>query len=341
MRSGAVLLLFGTLIWGQAQMEQSPSDAPRDTGATEHAGAMSENAMTIPTDAGVITINGVCGDSATKKVGAPSECKTVITRTQFETLLQLIQPNISQGQRRNFAAGYAETLIRAQQAHEMGLDRGPRFEALMKQSRDETLQFLLMQSLKDKAAQVPDKDILQFYNDNRETFVEIELQELYVPMVQAIPAASQQVEKRLQDSIIAMKKTADALRTRAVAGEDFAQLQAEAYKAADYGSTDALPKVEIQKYRRRDLRFADQVSVMDLKSGEVSRVFDEPNGHYIYKVGAKDVLPLEQVRDEIAKKLRGERLRKYLQEVQQYATATFDEKYFADTSTESHEEPTQ
>lgn len=337
MRGGLAFLLFGALVWGQAQTGNAHSDAPQDGQASANTGALTSGTSTtaIAPGAAVITIDGLCGDPATKKT-APSKCKTVITRAQFEALIQLVQPNLAPADRRNFAANYADTLIRAQQAREMGLDASPRFEALMKLRRDMTLQLLLAQAIAEKAQQVPDVDIEQYYKDNRENFEEIELQELYVPAAQQIPAVGnpEDVQERKQDSILAMRKVAEELRTRALAGEDFAQLQAVAYKDAGYGAT-APAKVEIQERRRRDLRSAQEVSVMDLKPGEISKLFDEPNGHYLYKAGAKRVLPLAEVRDEILKKLRGERLQRSLQEVKQYATATLDENYFTVTSTAS------
>lgn len=335
MRYGAVFLLFGTLMWGQALAGKSPSDRPE--GGPANPGAMTPSATPIAEDAEIITIKGLC-DPATKKTD-PSHCKTVITRAQFETLIQYVQPNLAAGDRGLFAANYAQTLIRAQQAREMGLDSGPRFEALMKMRQDAALQVLLVQALKDKAEHVPEKDIEQFYKDNRETYEEIELEGLYIPVSQQIPAGldAAEVQKRRQDSMVTMKKTAEELRTRAMAGEDFSRLQAEAYKAAGYGSNEASSKVEMQKRRRRDLPSAAEVSVMDLKPGEISQVFDESNGHYIYKAGAKGIVPLEQVRAEISKKLAAERLKKYQAEIQEYATPVFDEKYFKVTNSTSGE----
>ena len=300
---------------------------------------MTQGATAVPPDAEVITINGLC-DSATKKT-APSHCKTVITRAQFETLIQYVQPKLAEADRGLFAAKYAQNLIRAQQAHEMGLDSGPRFETLMKMQRETTLQLLLARTLKEKADQVPEQDIEQYYKDNRESYEEIELEGLYVPVSQQVSAGSDpaEVQKRKQDSMVAMKKTAEELRTRALAGEDFSHLQAEAYKAAGYGSSEASSKVEMQKRRRRDLPSPAEVSVMDLKPGEISQLFDEPNGHYIYKAGTKGIVPLDQVKDEISKKLAAERLQKYQKEIQEeYATPILDEKYFRVTNS-SGEEP--
>ncbi len=351
MRGGVAFLLFGALVWGQAQTETAHSSAPKDGHASANTGAVTSSAgapststastTTIAPDAAVITIAGLCGDPAIKK-GDPSNCKTVITRAQLEDLIQLVQPNLAQAERRKFAANYAEAMIRAQQAHEMGLESDPRFEALMKLRRQTTLQLLFAQVLMEKSQQVSDADIEQYYKENRESFEEIELQELYVPVAQQVAATGldpAEVQKRRQDSTVAMTKTAEELRKRAVAGEDFARLQALAYMDAGYGATTAPAKVEMQKRRRRDLRSAQEVSVMDLKPGEVSKLFDETNGHYIYKAGAKRMIPLAEVRDEILKKLRADRFQKLQREAQQYATATFDEKYFAVPPSVPDDEP--
>jgi len=162
MRSGVVFLLFGALVWGQAQMENGHSDAPQDGQASAKTAAVTSSTSTtaIAPDAAVITIDGLCGDPASKKT-APSNCKTVITRAQFEALIQLVQPYLPQADRRTFAANYAETLIRAQQAREMGLESDPRFEELMKLRREATLQFLLGRVVREKAQQVSDADIEQ------------------------------------------------------------------------------------------------------------------------------------------------------------------------------------
>ena len=68
---------------------------------------------------------------------------------------------------------------------------------------------------------------------------------------------------------------------------------------------------------------------MDLKPGEVSQLISTPNGYLVYKVGEKDSLPLDKVREEIVSTLRSQRMQDSMQAIQQSATPEL-EKYFAD-----------
>jgi hypothetical protein len=244
--------------------------------------------------------------------------------------VQFIQPNWSLSQRRQFASSYAEALIAATQAQKMGLDSGPRFEALMKMQKDFVLQYLLAQAFVEKAAQIPDADVDVYYRENKAGFKQIELLRLYVPIAQQISTPglnSAELERRRQNSMLVMKKTADELHGRAVKGEDLAVLQADAYKAAGYSSTGDLPKAEIEKRRPRDIPAA-QKSLLDLPPGAISQVFEESNGHFIYKVMSNRTLPMEEVRPEIVQGLRAERLRQYHREAREGSSVTWNETYF-------------
>jgi len=280
---------------------------------------------TVPAETAVITIHGVCGRMQSDK---SADCETVFTRAQFEALLGLVQPNLPEDGRKKFAMNYADTIIRAAKAEQMGLDKGTRFEQLMALQRQGVLSQLLIKTLDEKAGQIADKDIEDYYKQNGNIFEELELQTLYVPVARLLGNTKDtpvEAQKHQQDSIADMKKVADDLRGRAVAGEDFAKLQADAYRAAGYSTT--VERTETTKTHRGNLR-ASQLSVWDLKPGEISQVLDEANGHYIYKAGKKDMPPLEQVRAQIFKTLRNQRLQQYWREIQQSATATFSQEYF-------------
>lgn len=328
MRGAIVVMLFGVLVWGQVQGQQSGAASNQPlTLASAAPGANS--AVSIPPDASVISIKGVC-DGFNAAASSTSECKSVITRSEFESLVQFIQPNWSMAQRRQFASSYAEALLLATEAQKMGLDSDLRFETLMTMQKQFVLQYLLAQALEEKAAQVPDTDVEAYYREHNAGFEQIELQRLYIPIAQEVSAPglnSAELEKRRHNSMLAMKKTADELHKRAVKGEDFAGLQQDAYKAAGYSSTGDLPKADIEKRRLRDIP-ESQKSLTDLTPGAISQVFEEPNGHFIYKVMSKRTLPIEEMRVEIVQKLRAKRLQRYQQEAHEGRSATLNEKYF-------------
>ena len=92
-----------------------------------------------------------------------------------------------------------------------------------------------------------------------------------------------------------MKKLAETLRGRAAAGEDFAKLQDESIAASGFKGK---PPTRLGKVRRTSLP-PEQGEVFNLKVGETSQLISTPNGYLVYKVGDKDTLPMDHVREEI------------------------------------------
>jgi hypothetical protein len=332
MRSGLICLLFGALAWGQAQQMAQGAPTQIATPANRTAQTKPAEAANVAPDVPVITINGLC-DGKPNDTTPASDCKVVFTRAQFETFVDLIQPDLSSVQRRQLATTYADTLILAEQARKMGLDKGPRFEELLRLQCLTLLRQLLNQALQDKAGQISDQDIADYYRQNIGLYEQAQLQRLYVPLHQQLDPPKEkltaaQMQQRQQDSDAAMKKEADELHARAVGGEDLARLQDEAYNVAEIKT--AFPPSKMQTYRRGDLSAA-QVSAMSLKSGEISPVIKDTNGYFVFKAGEKSMVPLEKVRSQITSMLRSQRLQQYMKAAEQSATTMLNEEYFTPT----------
>jgi hypothetical protein len=342
---GLVCLLFAAMAWGQAtsstpaQPAQNPaaqpgpaavppgSAAPSNSIPAPDTAAKAEPAKVAP-DAPVITLDGVC-DNATPDKPA-SDCKTVVTRAEFENLVSAVAPTMPATARRQLAERYAMALVMSQEARKKGLDQGPKFEELTKISRIQLLSQMLGDNLREQAAQVPDKDIEDYYKKNAENFQEADLQRLFIPHTKQLPASKVKLTAaattaRQKAADAAMKTEADALRKRAAAGEDFTKLQNEAFQFA--GLKTKAPNPSMGKTRKSSLP-PDQASVMDLKSGEVSPVIANASGYFVYKVGEKDTMPLEQAKEEIHNTLRGQRMQEAMQAVQHLATPKLDDNYF-------------
>jgi PPIC-type PPIASE domain len=133
-----------------------------------------------------------------------------------------------------------------------------------------------------------------------------------------------------------MKQEADKLRTRAAAGEDIAKLQQEAYDFADYKLKAPNPRMD--KVRKASIPPAD-VSIFELKKGEVSQVFNDPAGFMVYKVEAVEDLPIASVREEIARTLQTEKTKNAFDSLQNSAKTTLDESYFATPAPPSLKNP--
>jgi parvulin-like peptidyl-prolyl isomerase len=336
-----VAIVLGLLACGYVHAQQLSVNASNELKTVAIAAVDAKDAASVTPESPVITIKGLCQESGGTSA---SDCRSTIHRAEFESLVQFVEPNWSTAQKRQFATSYAEALVLAQQAHKLGLDSGPRFETLMKMQREFVLQYLLAQALKEKADKVPDADIQASYESNKASYDEIELERLYIPAMQSVSSAgltAGELQKRQQDSMEMMKKVASDLHNRALKGAEFAQLQEEAYKAAGYTSTAGLPKGTTEKRRRPSMPQAE-LALLDLKAGDVSQVFDESNGLYIYRVLSRRVIPLSEVRDEISQRLRGERFRQYQREAHEVATPTLNEAYFrvgVEGSVSSSDEP--
>jgi PPIC-type PPIASE domain len=331
------LLILTAPLWGQAATPPAKPASPKAAGTPGPAAAKSPEGTTVPRDAAVITIPGICDKPSSAKSdpaqSKAADCKTVVTRAEFEHLIEAVAPTIAPPAQKQLATQYGVALVMVYKAHQMGLDKGQKFEELMRVARVGVLTRELNQQLQDDASHVSDQDVASYYTKNQAAFQEADLQRIFVPRSKQVTeskekASSDEAKKTEQESEETMKKEAEALRARAAAGEDFDKLQDEAATAADFKGK---PPTKLGKVRRSSLPPA-HAEVMDLKPGETSQLITTPNGYLIYKTGEKDTLPLDKVHDEIVSTLRSERLQDAMQNIQKSATPELNEKYFADVA---------
>ena len=129
-----------------AQSNSGPVVEPRNSKPVQDLPASTPEQKISP-DAPVITIEGVC-DKGT----AAADCKTVVTRAEFEKIVNTMMPNMPKPQQKGFASRYATALVLAQRAHDQGLDKTPEFEVQLQLQRLQTLAQLGQQSLEKALA---------------------------------------------------------------------------------------------------------------------------------------------------------------------------------------------
>jgi len=335
MRKYALLCVFaGTLVWGQAgSVKAAPVSHPGAAPQAKDSGtARAPESSAVAPQAAVITIPGVCEKKAGAATGAP--CKTVVTRAEFENLIQTMAPNIQPAQKKQLANQYAMALVMANKAQQMHLDQGPQYEERLRLAKLGVLNKELAQKLQEQASQISEQGLQDYYHSNSVAYEETDLQRLFIPKLKAQDskdtrekAGEEDAKKRDQETEDATRKLADSLRARAVAGEDFDKLQEEAYAGTGMKNK---PPTKLGKVRRNGLP-PDQLSVLDLKTGDVSQPIANPSGYFIYKVGGKDTLPFDKVKEEITTTLSQQKLRDEMQAIQQSATPALNEKYFAES----------
>lgn len=320
-------VLIAVMAW--AQMNSSiPAAGPKGPQASgKQDDSKQDPAADVAPDAAVLTIKGLCADASPNSAShrVSSGCETVVTRAQFEELVKVLQVDKDEQTRRQFATGYPQFLVMAHEAERRGVDKQQRFQERLRFARVQILSQELVREIKDEAAQVPEKDIEDYYQQNASQFDQVSLERIVIPN-RAQPKSDGRGTPQGSQNEEAMSRLAESLRTRAAAGEDFTKLQKEAYDAAGLsGNTEPNPRMD--KMRRRGLPPA-HVSVFDLRIGEVSPVISDATGHYIYKMESRDTALLGAVKAEISNTLRRQRLEDMMHQVQQPFTTEVNHAYF-------------
>jgi hypothetical protein len=320
-----VCLLLAGLAYGQAAPPATPPAAGAKAEQSASAAADKAPEVKVGPDDAVITLKNFCADATQQG----DDCKTVITRAQFEKLAEALQPGMSPTIRRQLATAYPRMLRMSTAAEKRGLDKGPSFDEKMNFARMQILSQELGRVLQEDSGKVTDADIEEYYKKNETSYEQATFARIYVPRAGQIVnpvvklKANEQVaepkantnqaptEAQQKAAEEAMKKVAADLRARAVKGEDPDNLQKEAYVAA--GLPGNAPNTKMEKVRRTMLP-ANHHGVMDLKPGEVSEAISDPNsGYYIYKLVSKETLSVETVKPEIRNVISSQRYRDSMQ----------------------------
>ncbi|MFZ0760737.1 MAG: peptidyl-prolyl cis-trans isomerase, partial [Candidatus Sulfotelmatobacter sp.] len=304
-----VYLLLASLACGQAAQPATPSTADN---ASE---------VKVGPDDPVITVNDFCADAAQHG----DACKTVITRAQFEKLTEALQPGMSLALRLRVANAYARNLRMSAAAEKRGLDKTPAFEEEMRFARMQLLAQDLTRALQADANNISAAEIEDYYKKNESAYEQATVARIFVPRAkQIVPANGEQEDAQTKAAEVAMTKLAANLRARAANGEDPDKLQIEAYADAGIDRTNVSTKMEKV---RRDVLPPRHEAVMDLKPGEVSEVFSDPEGaHFIYKMIGKRILTLEEVEMEIRAAISSQRYRDSMKSFQ--GDVVFSDAYF-------------
>jgi hypothetical protein len=320
---GVVCLMLATTALGQTT-KPAPTLKPRPSESNELIPGSN-----VAPDAPVITIQGLC-ERPPNSNAAPVDCSTVITRADFEKLVSAVQPNMPAANRKPFATRYVTILLLAEKAHEMGLDKTPEFDEQMYIARLQLLARQAGEKMQRDAANVPDSQISDYYQQHANDYKSISFERIYLPKQKQVEADGKPNElhpaKADDASGAEMKDEADKLRARAAAGEDPTKLQQEANDFA--GNKTKVTNVKVENMRKTSIPPTD-AAIFDLKAGEISQVFSDATGYRIYKVTEIKELPLASVHDEIARAIQGQNMKSEFESVENSAKTTYDSSYFS------------
>ncbi len=357
-KSWLLCVLLGAVAWGQ-MAPATPATPP----AAKAPAAPADPAAAVPMDAPVITVEGVCpprpkvaaaAGAAAKSASAAktpaTECKTVITRAEFEKMAKALSPTqpLNAQQKKQLASNLARFIPLENAAKKKGLEKSEQYSETLKYARMQILSGELISNIQQEASKVSQDDVEKYYKGHPEAYEQFVVERLYVPRTKQVEPEAKDADdkdkdkdaKPTEEQIKAkeaeqkakteaaeqeMTKLADSLHARAVAGEDFTKLQKEAFEAA--GMKIESPTVTLPKMRRTGLPPA-QASVFDLKAGEVSAVISDGGGHYIFKLDSKDTMPLNEAETEIHNRLQSDQTREAMEKITAPTKTVQNEAYF-------------
>ena len=238
-----------TALLAVAPLQAAPAAQTTAAAVTATAPASSEtkadpDAATAPTKP-VITIHGLCtsGTAASKGSTQAGSCATVVSRQQFETVingLNAIGPPLLAAQRQAVAEGYAATLLNYEAAKKAGVERDPRYAEVMRLARMRAMGDMYNALLLEKARKVSPQQIEAYYKSNIDKFEELTLRRITLPRYNTA---------NLKDEVFAAKahSVANEIHDRAAKGEDPDALEKDAFDAL--GVKDP-PKTQMGAVRR-------------------------------------------------------------------------------------------
>lgn len=348
-----VCALLGTMALAQAE-----PGAPAQPGQQPPATLPVAQPEVKPTDP-VLTITGFCPKAAASKTAAgakapakpasakaPTDCKTVITRAEFEKLANALAPSLTPQFKRQLANILPRLMVLSSKAEAEGLQNTPRYAETMKFARMQILTQSLQSKLQEDSAKVSDADIKAYYDAHPDAYQQYSIDRIFIPRTkqeaeegeadadadkdaklseeqQKAKQAEEQAKRKNDED--AMTKLAASLRDRAAAGEDFAKLQKEAYAAA--GMKIENINVNIPKMRKTGLP-QGHTGVFDMKAGEVSQVITDAGGHYIYRINTKDQIALDSAKEEIHNTLQTQKLKEQMDALNNSFKSEPNDSYF-------------
>jgi hypothetical protein len=236
-------------------------------------------------------------------------CRLGVTKDEFGALVRAIDPNMSPVDRQILAAEYSRLLIMASHARAHGVDQSPEFQTLLQFSTLQLLSSQLVRQTTGSAVPVAPEAEEAYYRGHLRDYQEVALNRVFVPA-----QANHGGEGARKTSA-----RAEAVRSRAVSGEDFAGLQRE--MGGDLSDAPAVPVLCLSLPEA--LR-----QVCDLRPGEISPALPDGSGYSIYRLESKRLHAFSEVRQDIHTTLARLLLQTELEKIRTPIALDLDESYF-------------
>ena len=274
---------------GDQKAPAVPARAPQTAATT---------ADTLPPDAAVVTIKGLCPEANLTDPAKPSSCETKITKEAMNRLVAAVSFGdhpLNRVTTRTFAQDYVQVLALSTAAQQLGLDKDPSFQELMQYVRARNLADAYRRYLQQKYSKPTAEQYEAYYKQNIDKFTRLQVDHVLVPRTNPQLPRQQQAEFGKK-----AEKVAADIHERAAKGEDAHELLIEAYKTLDLGTA---PRTDMGPVTRSSFLSTVWEQIFALRAGQVTSLDSQPAGFSFYRVRARDVVPLAAVKDSLTREL--------------------------------------
>ncbi len=286
---------------------QPPPGSPARVAVTPGTPSIAPPAAVVPPDKVVLTI------------GAEK-----ITAGEFDQLIEALpeqaRAQIRGPRKRQFAEQLVQVKVMYQEAHKRKLDENPAVQRQLELQRENLLASLLLQDMTANA-QVDDATAQQYYEQHKADYESVHARHILIRMKgSALPI--QPGKKELSEEEALAK--AEEIRKKLLAGEDFAALAKAESDDVRSGANGG--DLGLLKHNQTVPPF-DQ-AVFSLPPGQLSEPVKTQYGYHIIKVEQHEVKPFDEVKADVAKKVRPELAHSAMENLQKQATVIIDDSYF-------------
>ncbi len=247
-----------------------------------------------------------------------------ITAGEFDQIIDALpeqaRAQVRAGRKRQFAEQLVQVKVMYQEARRRKLDENPTVQRQMELQKENLLASILLQDMTANA-QVDDATSQQYYEQHKGDYESVHARHILIRM-KGSPLPMQPGKKELSEEEALAK--AQEIRKKLLAGEDFATLaKAESddvRSGANGGDLGSL------KHNQTVPPF-DQ-AVFSLPPGQLSEPVKTQYGYHIIKVEQHEVKPFDEVRADVAKKVRPELAHSAMENLQKQSTVVIDDSYF-------------
>lgn len=247
-----------------------------------------------------------------------------ITAAQFDNIVDSLpaefQAAVRGPRRREFAMNLAQLQLLADRAVKAGLDKRPDLVAQIEFERMNLLARAMLQNLEDSSA-IPDAQVQAYYDAHKAEYESVTARHILISMT-GTPVPSKPGQKPLSDAQALAK--AKSIRSRLIAGEDFAKLAKT--ESDDTGS--GADGGDLGAFKRGMMVPPFETAAFALKPGDISEPVKSQFGYHIIQVQAHSLQSLNEVKPEIVAKLKPEAAQQAVSAMSDKASIHLSDTFF-------------